>query len=251
MKFKDKIVVVTGASSGIGEMIARRFGNESAHVVLVARREQNLKRITTRVNAGEGSGEYIVADVTVVGQVENIVGQVLKRHGKIDVWINNAGAAESAPLKKTDEALWDRMMNTNARSAFLCTKAVAPSMMERQYGRIINNASITGKVGGAYITAYSASKHAVVGFTRSAAIELQPYGVTVNAVCPGFVDSPMTERTIKNIREKTGKTLEEARRVIGEMNPQKRLIQPDEVANVMIYLASDEAAAITGQAVEI
>jgi NAD(P)-dependent dehydrogenase (short-subunit alcohol dehydrogenase family) len=169
----------------------------------------------------------------------------------VDVLVNNAGAAESAPLERTSDELWDRMMAVNAGGAFALCRALIPRMIAAGWGRVINVASNAGLTGYAYTAAYCASKHAVVGLTRAIAIEVARTPVTVNAVCPGWVDTRLLDDSVARIVEKTGRSAAEARRSLEAMSPQRRLVEPGEVAHVVASLCADEARSVHGQAIAI
>jgi NAD(P)-dependent dehydrogenase (short-subunit alcohol dehydrogenase family) len=169
--------------------------------------------------------------------------------GAVDILVNNAGMARSAPVKAQSLAEWNRIMAVNSTGTFLCTQAFLPGMIERGWGRVVNIASVAGKLGAPYIGAYAASKHAVLGFTRSLAMEVATRGVTANAVCPGYVDTAMTDYSISNIVDKTGATAAEARRRLEAMSPQRRLIEPEEVAYLVACLCDPRARGINGQAI--
>jgi NAD(P)-dependent dehydrogenase (short-subunit alcohol dehydrogenase family) len=168
-----------------------------------------------------------------------------------DILVNNAGIAESAPLLKTTDELWHRHLSINLSGSFYCSRAALPSMLEHGWGRIINIASIAGKTGAPYIAAYAASKHGLLGLTRSVALEVATKGITVNAICPGYVDTEMTARGVKNISSKTGRTPDEALEGIKRMSPQQRLITSEEVAALALLLASEDGRGINGQAINI
>jgi NAD(P)-dependent dehydrogenase (short-subunit alcohol dehydrogenase family) len=168
-----------------------------------------------------------------------------------DILVNNAGIAESAPLAKTGDDLWHRHLAINLTGTFYCTRAALPEMLERGWGRVINVASIAGKTGAPYIAAYAASKHGVLGLTRSVALEVAAKGITVNAICPGYVDTDMTTRGIENVTAKTGRSADQALEVIKKMSPQNRLITVEEVAALALLLASEEGRGINGQAINI
>jgi len=171
--------------------------------------------------------------------------------GPVDILVNNAGVAESASIARTSLDDWEKMIRINATGPFLCLQAFLPDMLKRKWGRVVNVASVAGLEGARYISAYVASKHALVGLTRAAAAELQGTGVTVNAVCPGYVDTPMTDSTIANIVRKTGKTTDEARAALLATMPGGRMIQPEEVAAVVLAQITDASGDRNGEAVII
>jgi 3-hydroxybutyrate dehydrogenase len=202
----------------------------------------------------EGTGVEalaLICDVTARDDVARAVALTEQRLGPIDVLVNNAGIAESAPFVATDDDIWDRTLAVNLTGTYNCMRAIAPGMFERRHGRIINIASMAARVGFPYTAAYVASKHGVLGLTRAVALEAENRGVTVNAICPGWVDTEMTDRAVRRIAERTGRPDAEARQMLERMNPQQRLITPDEVAAVAAYLASPAAASVNGQDVDI
>lgn len=251
MKLENKVAVITGAGRGIGRAIALTFAREGATVILSARTHEQIEFVAEEIRAAGGEATALMADVTSAKSVRNLARQAQEFRGRVDILVNNAGIAPSAPLLKYDEDLWNAAMETNATGAFRCIKAFLPGMLARHWGRIINNASIAGKMGMAYTTAYSAAKHALVGLTKSLALEVADLGVTVNAICPGFVRTEMGERAAKNISEKTGMPVEQAGQVLANFNARKRWIEPEEVASVAVHLASDEAKHITGQTIDL
>lgn len=248
MKLKGKVALITGASRGIGLAIGKAFAAEGAKVALCSRSESDIRLAAQSVGKGTLA---IGCDVCNPEQVKDMVDRTVKQFGRLDILVNNAGDAISAPVVKTDMILWDKMINSNLTSVFLCTRAALPHMIEQKSGRILNVSSIAGKMGSKYVSAYSAAKHGVIGFTRCVAIEMAECHITCNAVCPGYVDTPLTERSIQNISEKTGVSVGQARRIIESENVQRRLIKPEEVASVAVFLCSDEAGGITGEAVNI
>ncbi|HEY5789496.1 MAG TPA: SDR family oxidoreductase, partial [Gammaproteobacteria bacterium] len=171
--------------------------------------------------------------------------------GPVEVLVNHAGAARSAPLQRTDLALWQQMLAVNLTGVFLCCRAVLPAMRERGWGRIVNVASTAGLRGYAYVGAYCAAKHGVIGLTRALALETAREGITVNAVCPGYADTEMTRATLENIRAKTGRSAEQALAELVRFNPQGRLVAPAEVAAAVAWLCAPDSAAVTGQAVAV
>ncbi|MGH7580718.1 MAG: SDR family NAD(P)-dependent oxidoreductase [Gemmatimonadales bacterium] len=232
-----RVAVVTGAGRGIGAATARALADAGLAVVVAARTGEQIERQAAELAAQGRQARAVVCDVTSEASVES-----LARHaaalGPVAVLVNNAGAAGSMPLRKTSLEDWNRLIAVNATGAFLCTRAFLPGMLERKWGRVINVASTAGLSGGKYLAAYSAAKHALVGLTRSAAAEVAGSGVTVNAVCPGFVDTGMTAETVSRIMEKTGRSREDALAAALESAGQTRLISAEEVAAAVVSLAT-------------
>lgn len=247
---QEKRVVVTGAGRGIGREIALRFAAVGATVVVSSRTLPELEAVVEEIEAAGGKGVAVTCDVTDPEQVSSLATSVEEQLGGADVLVNNAGAAGSHKFLSHPDDLWHKMLAVNLTSVYYVTKVFAAGMVERECGRIINVASVASKVGGKYIAAYTASKHGVLGLTRALAVELAP-DVTVNAICPSYVDTPMTDASIANIVEKTGMTADEAQAVLVKESVQKRLIRPEEVAALALYLAREEAEGITGQAINV
>jgi NAD(P)-dependent dehydrogenase (short-subunit alcohol dehydrogenase family) len=243
--------VVTGASRGIGAAIAAELVRLGADVTLIARRREPLAETAQALARGESRVHDIVADVTDEGDVSRALIAAASAHGAPAILINNAGGAESAPFARTDPALWRRMIDLNLTSAYLCTRAIAPAMVASGWGRIVNVASTAGLKGYGYVSAYVAAKHGVVGLTKALAVEFARTGVTVNAVCPGYTDTPMLEAAIASIAAKTKRSGDEARATLAASNPMGRLITPEEVAAAVGYLCRPEAASVTGQTMTI
>ncbi len=252
MNLKDKVALITGGGRGIGRAIAFEFARHGARIAVLARTVAQVELVASEI-AKEFGVETMFAecDVTLKESVEHSFLMFRERFNHIDILVNNAGIAESAPLVRTSDEMWDRHISINLCGTFYCTRAALPLMIDRGWGRIINIASVAGKTGAPYIAAYTASKHGVVGLTRSVAMEVASRGVTVNAICPGYVETDMATQAIENIMAKTAKTNEEARDVLNRMSPQNRLITPDEVAALALLLASDEGRGINGQAINV
>jgi NAD(P)-dependent dehydrogenase (short-subunit alcohol dehydrogenase family) len=233
-----RTVVVTGGARGIGRAVVQRFADAGDRVIALGRDPAALAALDV---------ETRVCDVTD----EAAVASVFAGFDEVDVLVNNAGIGESAALASTTLEAWSRHLEVNATGPFLCMRAVVPGMRTRGAGAIVTVASTAGRVGVPYTSAYSASKHAVVGLTRAVAGELAGTGVRVNAVCPTFVRTEMTERSIANIVARTGRSAEQAEAALAASSPLGRLLEPEEVADAIVFLASPAAAAITGQAVVI
>ena len=253
MTLKDKIALITGGGRGIGRAIALEFARQGASVAVAARTTPEVKSVAEEIESQySGAALAISCDVSDVASVTRMFEEAAARFGRsADILVNNAGIAESAPLLKTTDEFWHRHLAINLYGTFYCMRAAVPQMVERGWGRVINIASIAGKTGAPYISAYSASKHGVLGLTRSVAMEVATRGVTINAICPGYVETDMTERAIENITARTGRSEQEARQVIERMSPQNRLITTEEVAALALLLASEEGRGITGQAINV
>ena len=242
MQLQGKRALVTGAGRGIGAEVARALAREGASVVCSARTQGEIEAL-----ASEIGGRALVCDVSREEQVS----QMASLAGEIDILVNNAGIAATAPLKNLSLQEWERILGVNATGTFLCTRAFLPGMVKNGWGRVINVASVAGRTGGRYLSAYAASKHAVLGFTRCIAEEVAKAGVTVNAVCPGFVNTPMTDQSLKNIVQATGRSRQEALEALTRVSPQNRLIEPDEVAYAVLFLADPRARGVNGQALVV
>jgi 3-hydroxybutyrate dehydrogenase len=253
MKLENRIALITGGGRGIGRAIALAFAGEGAQVAVAARSFEQVEQVAREVaNKFSTRALPVVCDVSEVVSVEKLFNDFNETFGRgPDILVNNAGIAESAPLTKTNDELWQRHLAINLSGTFYCTRAALPQMIARGWGRVINIASIAGKTGAPYIAAYSASKHGVLGLTRSVALEVALKGITVNAICPGYVDTEMTTRGIENITRKTGLSADQAMESIRKLSPQNRIIEPEEVAALAMLLASNEGRGITGQAINV
>ncbi len=243
---------ITGAGSGIGKAIALALAAEGHIVSLAGRRAGSLEAVREEIHAAGGEafvhGGFDVTDATAV---ERGIAAAIASAGEIAVLVNCAGEAPSAPFEKTDFALWQRVLSINLTGVYLVTQAALASVRRAGNGRIVNVASTAGLTGYAYVSAYCASKHGVIGLTRALALELARSDVTVNAVCPGFTDTPLIDGALDTISEKTGRSREEARASLARSNPQGRLVSPSEVAHTVSWLVSEGASAITGQAIAV
>jgi NAD(P)-dependent dehydrogenase (short-subunit alcohol dehydrogenase family) len=235
--------VVTGGSRGIGRAVVARLAADGCDVVAVGRDRGALDGVVATVSAHGGRIEATACDVTDEDAVADLFASV----GPVDILVANAGVSASAPVHRTTLADWDRQLRVNATGVFLTTRAALPAMRQRDHGRIVVVASVAALRGARYISAYAASKHAALGFVRSVAAEVAGTGITANAVCPGYVDTAMTDRSVANIVARTGHDEDEARRALARQQPLGRLITPDEVAAAVAYLASDAAAPVNGQ----
>jgi NAD(P)-dependent dehydrogenase (short-subunit alcohol dehydrogenase family) len=217
---------------------------------MLGRSQQSLDKAAQALKS-IGDVSYVVADVTDPMAVHGAFHQAFARSGRIEILVNNAGQGKSAPFLRTDAALWREMMSVNLDGTLYCMQFALPGMLEARWGRIVNIASVAGIRGFRYVSAYCAAKHAVVGLTRSVAVEVATKGITVNAVCPGYTDTEMTREAVANIVAKTGRTSEAAIAELTADNPQKRLITPEEVANAVVWLCLPGSDAITGQAISV
>jgi NAD(P)-dependent dehydrogenase (short-subunit alcohol dehydrogenase family) len=238
--------LVTGAGRGIGAAVARRLSAAGHHVALTARSAGELEALAAEL---PGPSVVVPADVTAPDAVESVFAEVERRWGPVEVLVLNAGAGTSAPLQRTTDADWQRMLELNLTAPFRMLRRAVPGMVEQGFGRVVAIASVAAKRGEPYISAYTASKHGLLGLVRSAASELSTTGVTVNAVCPAYVDTPMTDSTVASISSITGRTPEQAREALERRQPIGRLVTPDEVADAVLLCVT--SGAITGQGINV
>ncbi len=242
--------LVTGASRGIGAAIAAALAAQGAQVSLIGRDAARLAEVSARIG-GADRAVPIVADVTRADSVREAFAAARRQLGPVHILINNAGQAASAKFTDTDEALWNRILGVNLTGTYLCSREAVADMLEAGFGRMVNIASIAGLRGAAYISAYAASKHAVIGLTRALALEYATRNITVNAVCPGYTDTDMVRQAVGNIVQKTGRSESEALAAITATNPQRRLIAPAEVSNAVLWLCRPGTESVTGQSIVI
>jgi len=247
MTLQGKSAVITGGGRGIGEAVARELAERGVRVLVSARSVGEIEAVAKALREDGHEAFAVACDVADPEQIQNLAAEATKLLGRVDILVNNAGIAASAPLKRISLEDWNRIFTVNVTGTFLCTQAFLPAMVEEKWGRVINVASIAGLSGAPYISAYSASKHAVVGFTRCVSAEVAAYGVTVNAVCPGYVETEMVSTSVQNIVAKTGISEEKARASIVGMNPQERVLDPEEVAFQVVSLCDPRARGVNGQ----
>jgi 3-hydroxybutyrate dehydrogenase len=249
---RGKHAVVTGASRGIGAAIASTLARLGADVTLMSRNESQLcGQAATLTKIFNGKVQAIAIDIAKPEQVSAAFARAVDQFGPPQILINNAGIATAAPIGKTDLSNWQRVIEVNLTGAFLCIREVVQGMSKGDYGRIVNIASTAGLTGYAYVAAYCAAKHGLIGLTRALARELARTGVTVNAVCPGYTDTEIVAEAVGNIVAKTGRTREQALRDLTAHNPQGRLVRPDEVAETVGWLCLPSSASITGQSIVV
>ncbi len=247
MRLAGHHAVVTGGGTGIGAAIARALAGEGAKLTLVGRRREKLEE----VGCGDFDALIAPADVTSRDAVDAAFGIARNAQGPITILINNAGAAESAPFAKLSAESWRRTMAVNLDALLHCTQAALADLLQAEGGRVVTIASAAGLRGYAYASHYVAAKHGAVGLTRALATEYARTNLTVNAVCPGYTETPMVEEAVANIRDKTGRSEEEARQALARFNPQGRLVTPEEVAAAVLWLCLPESGSINGQAIAV
>lgn len=240
MIFEGKISIVTGASQGIGENIALELSKEGANVILVDIQKEKLDEVADRVARNKGKASVFCADVSRLDQVKEVTEKVIQEHQRIDHLVNNAGITRDNLLMRMTEEEWDAVLTVNLKGVFNFSKAVIRNMISNRYGRIVNISSVVGQMGNPGQTNYAASKAGVLGFTKALAREVAPRGITVNAIAPGYIATPMTENLPEQVKK-----------IFVELIPMKKFGSPDDIAHAVKFLLSDEAAYITGQVINV
>ena len=246
-----KIVLITGGSGGLGYALAEAFVKTENRVVITARDEKRLHAAAERMARNGAQVLALPCDISRRDEVRNLQTEITRHWGDVQILVNNAGIARAVSFFDMPDGLWDDTLATNLTGAYNCCKVFLPAMMRAMWGRIINIASTTAKVGFRHVSAYTASKHGLLGLTRSLALETARAGVTVNAICPGYIDDERTRENAKTMAEKTGKSIDDILKLFAASAPQNRLIEPEEVASLALLMASEKLGAMTGQAVNV
>ena len=251
MRLKDKVAVVTGGGSGIGLAVSRAFLKEGARVMIGSRDPDRYENVGEKLKKEGFQIASHFLDVTDSGSVEIFVKETVKAFGPVNILVNNAGVSGQNPIDREGDDRWNAILRTNLTGTYVVTKRVLKEMKDHAHGRIINLSSVLGKFGVAGYTAYCASKHGIIGFTRALALEVVSRGITVNAICPGWVETAMAQQGLREWAEAAQLSEEEVRRQATSVIPSKRFTEATEVAELAVYLASEPSQAMTGQAINI
>jgi len=248
---KNRVALVTGGGVGIGRGVAKAFAAKGARVAICGRRAQPLEETVQELETMGAQAMGIPADVTDRGDIERVVSAIVAEWGQIDILVNNAGISGRTPMDEVDDSRWLSIIQTNLTGAYLCAKIVLPHMKDPNYGRIINLSSVLGRFGVPGYSGYCTAKHGIIGFTKAVALEVAERGITVNAVCPTWVNTAMARQGIEETAEVLGMSAEEFRTLAIAAVPIKRMADVDEIASTILFLCTPMAAAITGQAINV
>lgn len=248
---EGQVALVTGGGEGIGRTLARVFAGQNARVVICGRRRNILDTTVKELEEGNGQVSAIPCDVTNREEVEHMIRQIISIYGHLDILVNNAGMSGRTPIDDRDDSKWKQILEVNLTGTYLCSKMAIPHMIKRHFGRIVNISSVLGQFGVAGYVAYCTAKHGLLGFTKALALEVADRGVTVNAICPTWVDTAMARQGIEETAAVAGMTPEAFRRQAIEAIPLKRMAEADEIANLAVFLCTKAASAITGQAINV
>jgi len=251
MRLEGRVALVTGAAQGIGKAIAVSFAREGADVVINDLNLEQARKVSEEITGSGRNSLAIKADVSNQQEVTEMVKQIIDKFKRIDILVNNAGISKILPFTETTEELWDKILGINLKGTFLCCKAVIPQMVQQRKGKIINMSSQSGKRGNAWHAAYCASKFGIIGLTQSIASEYAPYGININAVCPGVVFTPLWDEQLAQYGKKRRLPTEKVKEYLLSKIPLGRLPHLEEIANVVLFLASDESSYMTGQAINV
>ncbi|MBM2803662.1 MAG: family oxidoreductase [Deltaproteobacteria bacterium] len=247
----EKIVLITGGSGGLGRALASAFAAQGCRVAISARNRESLQRSADEMARNGAPVRAIACDVTQRKEVKNLADEIARHWGAVQILVNNAGMAHAVSFADMSDGLWDDTLATNLTGSYNCGKIFLPAMVQAKWGRIINIGSTTAKVGYSHVTAYTASKHGLLGLTRALALETARHGVTVNMICPGYIDDERTHENARVMAQKTGKSVDDILKLFAASAPQNRLIKPEEVASLALLMASEKLAGMTGQAINV
>jgi NAD(P)-dependent dehydrogenase (short-subunit alcohol dehydrogenase family) len=246
-----KIVLITGGSGGLGRALAAVFAAQSCRVAISARNRESLQKAADELARNGAQVRAIACDVTQREEVKGLADEIARHWGAVQILINNAGIARALSFANMPDGLWDDTLATNLTGSYNCCKIFLPAMVQAKWGRIISIGSTTAKVGYRHVTAYTASKHGLLGLTRSLALETARLGVTVNMICPGYIDDERTRENARVMAESTGKSVDDILKLFAASAPQNRLIEPQEVASLALLMASEKLSGMTGQAINV